>query len=84
MSVANSDGAGLLDDFLTPIEVAVQLRKDVRTIHRWHRLRTGPPCVYLGRERLYRKQAILDWLLSSESGPPEPARRRRAGRGGER
>ena len=58
--------AGLLDDYMTPDELAVELGKSPRTIARWDRLRIGPPKTVVGKKPYYRREAVREWLLTQE------------------
>ncbi len=60
--------AGLLDDYLTPAGLAVELKKSERTIARWDRLRIGPPKTVIGKKPYYRREAVRKWLLRQERG----------------
>ena len=56
----------LLEDYMTPEELAAELGKSVRTIDRWARLRTGPPRTVIGRKPYYRRASAREWLLGRE------------------
>ena len=56
----------LLSDFLTKQELAAELRRDVRTLDRWHALGLGPPRTCFGRTVLYRRASIEKWLVANE------------------
>ena len=56
--------AGLLDDWLTDAELARELHRDKRTIHRWRRLGALPPSIILGREHRTHRKVVADWLSS--------------------
>ena len=58
--------AGLLDDYLTPDQLAEKLDKSPRTIARWDSLRIGPPKTMCGKRPLYRREGVRDWLLRKE------------------
>ncbi len=58
--------AGLLDDYLTPDQLAEELDKSPRTIARWDSLRIGPPKTLVGKRPLYRRDAVREWLLRRE------------------
>ena len=58
--------AGLLDDYLSPDQLAEELGKSVRTIARWDRLRIGPPKTLVGKRPFYRRDAVRQWLLRKE------------------
>ncbi|WP_428660479.1 helix-turn-helix domain-containing protein [Reyranella sp.] len=62
---APSNG-GLLSDYMTTVETARELRIGHRTLLRWHALKCGPPRVKVGRQFLYRREAIRAWLEAKE------------------
>jgi uncharacterized protein (DUF4415 family) len=64
-----------LIEFFREDELAALLCVTVRTLRRWHSLRTGPPRTVISRAIYYRKQAVLEWLLAKEERLP--ARRSR-------
>lgn len=61
-----NDTNPLLDGFLTEDECARELGRNPRTLRRWRDLRQGPPVTKLGRQTLYRREAVRAWLLSRE------------------
>ncbi len=63
---SEGNGAGLLDDYLSPDHLAEELGKSVRTIARWDRLRIGPPKTLVGKRPFYRRDAVRQWLLRKE------------------
>lgn len=69
MEAKQSDAAAhadILSDYMTEEQAAAALRKSVRTLRRWHTLREGPPRTLLGREILYRRDAVREWIRSRE------------------
>ncbi len=60
------NGCSLLEDYLTPDQLAEELGKSVRTIARWDRLRIGPPKTLVGKRPFYRRDAVRQWLLRKE------------------
>ena len=56
----------LLEDYMTPEELAAELDKSPRTIDRWARLRTGPPKTVIGKKPYYRREAVREWMLNKE------------------
>lgn len=54
------------DLLLAEEEAASELRRHTRTMKRWRDLGEGPPYVRIGRQVLYRRSAIRNWLLSLE------------------
>ena len=63
---SEANGAGLLDDYLTPAELADELHKSERTIARWDGLRIGPPKTVIGKKPYYRREGVRQWLLRQE------------------
>jgi hypothetical protein len=61
-----SDSVPLLSEFLTKVELAAELRRNVRTLDRWHALGTGPPRTRVGRKVLYKRTSVLKWLAAQE------------------
>lgn len=66
----------LLSGWISRLDLALELGVTVETLHRWEKLRFGPPCVRAGRKIYYRRDAVQDWLLQQE----RPAPRRAGGR----
>ncbi len=66
--VSEENSTGLLDDYFTPAELGVELKKSERTIARWDRLRIGPPKTVIGKKPYYRREAVRKWLLHQERG----------------
>lgn len=58
----------LESEYLTSDEVSDWLKVSRRTLHRWARLRKGPPSVKVGRSVYYRRASVEQWLLSLEEG----------------
>lgn len=48
--------------FMTPQEVADELRVDVRTLHSWRRRNAGPPAQRIGKYLRYNRAAYEAWL----------------------
>jgi predicted DNA-binding transcriptional regulator AlpA len=53
--------------FLSSEEVARALNISTRTLHRWGRLRKGPPSIKVGRSVYYLRSSIERWLLTLEN-----------------
>jgi hypothetical protein len=66
----------ILASYLTREELAKVLRRDVRTIDRWHARRIGPPRTVIARMVLYSKQSVVKWLASHEGTEPQKRRRK--------
>ena len=56
----------LAGEYDTPEQLAAELGISVRTLHRWHTARQGPPRVVLGRTIFYRRSSVLAWIASRE------------------
>ena len=65
----------LAGEYVTPEQLAAELGISVRTLHRWHTARQGPPRVVLGRVIFYRRSSVLAWLVSREETPTRRGRR---------
>ena len=61
-----SDLEPILSEFLTKEELAVELRRNPRTLDRWAVLGIGPPRTRVGRHVLYRRASVQRWLLAQE------------------
>ena len=56
----------ILSEFLTKEELAAELRRNPRTLDRWHVLGVGPPRTRVGRQVLYRRASVERWLAAQE------------------
>lgn len=56
----------LLSGWISRLDLALELGVTVETLHRWEKLRFGPPCVRAGRKIYYRRDAVQNWLLEQE------------------
>jgi hypothetical protein len=65
----------IMSDFFTREELARELRKSVRTIHRWEAEGCAPPHTTIGGEKLFPRKALLKWL--ENGGTAQPVRRTR-------
>ena len=59
----------LQNEYMSSDEVAAWLKVSRRTLHRWARLRKGPPSIKIGRGVFYRRTSVKNWLLSLENAP---------------
>jgi hypothetical protein len=64
---AVSNSIPILADFLTVEELAIELRRNRRTLDRWQVLGIGPPRTHIGRKVLYRRESVQKWLAAQES-----------------
>jgi hypothetical protein len=62
-----SSSEPILSEFLTKEELAVELRRNKRTLDRWEVLGVGPPRTLVGRLILYRRSSLLKWLAAQEN-----------------
>lgn len=60
-------------DFLSSDDLAGLLDVSRRTLHRWVRLRKGPPSIKIGRSVYYRRTSVDRWLRSLESDATQGA-----------
>ncbi|MDT8070947.1 MAG: hypothetical protein ROO76_22520 [Terriglobia bacterium] len=65
----------VLAGYLTRPQLAVQLGKSTRCLHRWETDGSGPPVTRLGKLVLYKVESVREWLAALE------ARTERCGRG---
>ncbi len=61
-----SSSEPILSEFLTKEELAVELRRNPRTLDRWAVLGMGPPRTHVGRKVLYRRASVQKWLVAQE------------------
>lgn len=54
----------LLNDKLTTVELAAELKRTAHTIERWRRLRIGPPFLRVQGRVLYERRQVEAWLLA--------------------
>lgn len=60
----------LMYGWISRLDLALELEVTVETLHRWEKLRFGPPCVRAGRKIYYRRDAVQDWLMQQEAPTP--------------
>lgn len=53
--------------FLTPEELAEELRVTIRTVYRWRRNDEGPPAIKVGGQLRYRRTDVEQWLEAAAS-----------------
>ncbi len=63
-------------DFLTEAELCKMVHRSLRTIRLWNELRIGPPRITVQRCVLYRRQAVMDWLMKHETPIRSQGRKR--------
>ena len=67
----------LMCSWISRLDLALELGVTVETLHRWEKLRFGPPSVRAGRKIYYRRDAVHDWLMQQEAPAPRRAGARR-------
>ena len=60
---------GLLADYLTPEQLASELNLALITLARWRSKKKGPPFTKAGRQILYSRESVRDWLKRNEIKP---------------
>ena len=60
----------LSDEFIPETKLARELGRDTRTLQRWRAQRLGPPYIRMGRQVLYRRDAVRGWLIAMEQEQP--------------
>lgn len=63
-----------MHEFITRKQLGIELGQRMRdrpysefTLMAWERNGYGPPVTRIGRDVVYRRQAVEDWLLSQET-----------------
>ncbi len=54
---------------MTELDLSRELQVARRTLRRWHARRMGPPRVKVGKQILYRRSVVADWLERMEEQP---------------
>ncbi|KIL98838.1 hypothetical protein CCC_02288 [Paramagnetospirillum magnetotacticum MS-1] len=72
------DVTALDPDFITESEAASILGKTISTLRHWAMDRKGPARISVGRRIVYRKSALLSWLISQETDFSKLRRRSKA------
>jgi len=57
----------LLLDYLSPSELAAELKVKTRTVDRWRAVGIGPPITKVGRKVYYKRTAVAEWLQSCQA-----------------
>ena len=68
------DERPIFSAYLTRRELAEGLRKTVRSIDRLILLGEAPPYVQVGNTKLFRREAVAQWLRSRETPVARPRR----------
>jgi hypothetical protein len=58
------------DEFIPEPNLTRDLSRDTRTLQRWRAQRVGPPYIRMGRQILYRRAAVREWLIALEQQQP--------------
>jgi excisionase family DNA binding protein len=58
--------AGVLGDYMTTEELAVELDITPLTLIRWRLEKKGPPVTRIGRRILYRRSSVKAWMAAQE------------------
>jgi predicted DNA-binding transcriptional regulator AlpA len=61
----------ILADYFTKQQLAAELGRTVRTLDRWLLRGDGPPKTPHGRDVLFRKEAVREWMRSREQKRPQ-------------
>ena len=67
---APNGASSIFPEYLTRAELAEGLRKTVRSIDRLILHGEAPPFVKVGNTRLFRREAVAQWLREREQGTP--------------
>jgi hypothetical protein len=71
----------LISEYLDKAALARELGRTTRSVDRLLLNGGGPPYIRLGNRRLFRREAVRDWLRSRETpASPTTLRKRRAAR----
>ena len=54
--------AQLLEDYMTPAELAIELDLALQTLAHWRSQKKGPPYVKVGQQILYSRDGVRRWL----------------------
>ncbi len=57
---------GILSEYISPEQLAVELEISKRTLDRWYSVREGPPRTKIGKRTVYRRESVAKWLCSQE------------------
>lgn len=69
-ALANTDSLPTFEQtYITPHQLATELRMSLRTLQRLYDRRVGPPRIAVGRTILYRRTAVDEWLRKQECNP---------------
>lgn len=68
---------GLLEDWISRHDLAIDLGVSEDTLWRWDMRRTGPQSIKLGRKVYYRRSTVRSWLEAREHARKTPSRGRR-------
>jgi hypothetical protein len=63
-TTAREPRSNLLDDYLSEQQLAVELKRNPRTLQRWRKLGVGPPVSMVGEMPFYQVDAARAWLAA--------------------
>ena len=66
MGFAMQPKSNLLDEYLTPAELAAELGVCTKTLDRWRVTGSGPPITKIGRKPFYSRESVRGWLQARE------------------
>ncbi len=66
----------MIDGYLNEVQAATTLARTTRTLRIWRSKGMGPAYSRVGRNVVYRSEAIREWLLSNEVQPLRAKRRK--------
>jgi len=69
LSVTEFPEEHVLAGYVTRKQLAAQLGRDERTLQVWEQRRIGPPLTRVGKQVLYRVDAVRVWLAAQEAAP---------------
>lgn len=73
---ATGTAAGVLEDWISRHELAINLGVSEDTLWRWDAKRSGPQSIKLGRKVYYRRSTVRHWLEAREHARKTPSRGR--------
>jgi hypothetical protein len=56
----------LLEDYITPVQLAAELGITLRTLRRWEQMRIAPPRTAIERQIFYKISSVKAWMESRE------------------
>ena len=62
--------SNLLGDYLPEQQLAVELKRNPRTLQRWRKLGIGPPVTMIGELPYYNIESTRAWLVAGGTAAP--------------